>query len=402
MKFAHMADVHLGAWRDPKMSSLVQEAFSEAVSTCLDEGVDFVVIAGDFLNTSLPSIDVVRDGVKELVRLKNSGIPTYVIPGSHDYSTSGKTMLNVLEEAGVVTKVNKMDRDYEDGLRLKFTEDPQTGAKLTGILGRRGALEKGYYEDLDREHLESEDGFKIFLFHSAIEELKPKRFEKVPGAPVSLLPKGFDYYAGGHVHMVEATDMDGYENIVYPGPLFPASFDELEELEHGGFYIYDDGDIERKDVMLKSVYKLRVDAENKSAEEVELELEDEVEKQEFVDTIVLVRVEGQLSSGRVSDIDFSKVFEEMYEKGAYFVMKNTSKLTTEEFEEVKVEQGTPEEIERRAIEEHTGQVETSFSDEEKDMTRKVMKALGQEKDEGEKKYEYEERVQEEAKEVLGL
>jgi hypothetical protein len=393
-----MADCHLGAWRDPRMSELVLNAFESAVSTCLDNNVDFVIIAGDFLNTSLPGIDVVRFAVRQLMRLQDAEIPVYLIPGSHDYSTSGKTMLNVIEEAGVITNVAKGDV-VDDQLQLRFTEDEQTGAKLTGILGRRGALERNYYKDLNRDHLEDADGPKIFVFHSAIEELKPKRFEQVQGAPLSYLPKDFDYYAGGHVHMVKATSVDGYDNIVYPGPLFPASFSELEELTHGGFYIYDDGDITRKSIQLKPVLPLHINAEGKSAEEVKLAINEEINDNDFVDTIVLLRIEGQLQTGKATDIELKSLIETMYDNGAYFVMKNTNKLTTEEFNEVTVEQGTPEEIEERVLDEHLTD-ETTFDQHQ--TARDLMDALGQEQDEAEKKYEYEERMKSDGMHALGL
>ena len=51
--------------------------------------------------------------------------------------------------------------------------------------------------------------------------------------------------------MVKNSNLPGYKNIVYPGPIFPASFSELEELKEGGFYIYNDGKIERKSIMVK-------------------------------------------------------------------------------------------------------------------------------------------------------
>ena len=38
-------------------------------------------------------------------------IEVYVIPGSHDFSPSGKTMLDVLENSGLVINVNKMDNN---------------------------------------------------------------------------------------------------------------------------------------------------------------------------------------------------------------------------------------------------------------------------------------------------
>lgn len=154
--------------------------------------------------------------------------------------------------------------------------------------------------------------------------------------------------------------------------------------------------------MIKNTINISIDAEHKSAEKVALELKDKIKKQEFVDTIVLIRVAGKLSSGRVHDINFKEIFEEIYKKGAYFVMKNTVKLTTEDFEEIKVEHGTPEEIEERVIKEHSGQIKVNFAKEEKKITNELMKALSREQDESEKKYEYEERVKDDASRVLEL
>ena len=54
------------------------------------------------------------------------------------------------------------------------------------------------------------------------------------------MPKGFQYYAGGHVHYRFDIIKEGYGKIVYPGPVFPNNFKELEELKHGGMCIIDD------------------------------------------------------------------------------------------------------------------------------------------------------------------
>ena len=48
-------------------------------------------------------------------------------------------------------------------------------------------------KELDLKNLEEEEGFKIFMFHTALTELKPKNLERMDSAPISLLPKGFDY-----------------------------------------------------------------------------------------------------------------------------------------------------------------------------------------------------------------
>ena len=56
MKFAHLADCHIGAWRDPKLRDVSIKAFVKAIDTCIDQHMDFILIAGDLFNTSLPSV----------------------------------------------------------------------------------------------------------------------------------------------------------------------------------------------------------------------------------------------------------------------------------------------------------------------------------------------------------
>ena len=101
MKFAHLADCHIGGWRDPKLRAANTNSFCMAIEKCLTEKVDFVLISGDLFNTAVPSIDSLRMTVEQLKRVKDAKIPVYFIAGSHDFSPSGKTMLDVLEHAGL-------------------------------------------------------------------------------------------------------------------------------------------------------------------------------------------------------------------------------------------------------------------------------------------------------------
>ena len=96
MKFAHMADCHIGSWRDPKLRDISTHAFVKAIDMSIKEKVDFILIAGDFFNTSFPRLDNLKSVVTKLRQLKEIGIPVYIVPGSHDYSASGKTILDVL------------------------------------------------------------------------------------------------------------------------------------------------------------------------------------------------------------------------------------------------------------------------------------------------------------------
>jgi DNA repair exonuclease SbcCD nuclease subunit len=312
-------------------------------------------------------------------------------------------MLDVLEEAGLCINVVKGEV-FNKKLRLKFTIDKKTGAKITGMLGKRGMLEKAFYEELDRKNLEKEPGFKIFMFHTALTELKPKHLEKMDSAPISLLPKNFDYYAGGHVHIIEKKDLPGYKNVIYPGPLFPNTYYELEELRKGGFYIYDDGEIIRKDIEVKKIISLKINANHKLPEDITKEILKELENQEINDSIVLIRLYGILKSGKTSEIDFKRIYELCNEKKAYFVMRNTSRLNSKEFEEIKIKTSSSENIENSLIDEHLGQVPVKSwdNDKEKSMIKNLITVLGSRKKDGEKVYEFEARIKEELKDLLEI
>lgn len=409
MRFAHFADVHIGSWADERLAEASTKAFTKAIDICLEKNVDFILISGDFFNTSLPSIDRLKEVTSELKKLADKNLPVYIIPGSHDFSPTGKTMLDVLENAGLLVNVMKFGSGDSDNNRivLSFTVDKKTSAKIVGIGGKKGMLDKHYYERLQLENLESEDGFRIFMFHTAIEEFKPKGLEQMDAVPLAMFPKGFSYYAGGHIHRVFERTMPGYGLITMPGPLFPNSFDELELLGSGGFYIvesFGNGKVKAAfhPVVIHNVFTVSVDSEKKSPGEVNAELLSAIENKEFYNTIVLVRVSGQLRSGRTSDVDFKSFFEAAYGKGAAYVAKNTAKLTGKDFEEIKVDYQSVEDIEQKLISEHAGQSKAFPVEKEKDLAHQLLHALAKEKEEGETNADFEKRVKEDVAKVLGI
>jgi len=403
MKFAHMADCHIGSWRDPKLKDTSTLAFGKAVDKCIKEKVDFIIIAGDLFNTSFPRLDNLKAVVSKFKQLKDLDIPVYIVPGSHDYSPSGKTILDVLEEAGLF--VNVFKGNIENGkLKLRFTTDKKTGAKITGILGKKGTLEKLYYEKLSVENLENEKGYKIFVFHSGIDELKPREMENIITQPLSLLPKGFDYYAGGHVHIVEDKQIEGYGTIAYPGPLFPNSFAELEKLEIGGFYIVEDSKLRWEPIQIYNVEKMRIDCNNKTPEQIKDEILNKTKNKELNNTIVLIRLAGTLESGKPSDIDFRDIFSRIYEKSAYFVMKSSHAVVSKEFEEIRTDAKNVEDIESFLIKEHLGQIKSNNMtlEKEEEMVKNFIKILSAEKQEGETVPDFEKRVREEIGKILEI
>jgi len=391
VKFAHLSDVHLGGWREPKMRAINQQSFDFAIQKCLSENVDFVLLSGDLFNTSMPPVDCLKHSVQKFKELRAAGIPVYLIPGSHDFSPSGKTMLDVLEEAGMF--INVVKGDVETGkLRLKFTVDPKTGAKITGMLGKKGGLERTYYEDLDHAHLEAEQGTKIFLFHSALQEIKPKELAEMDAMSVSFLPKGFDYYAGGHVHVVDKASLEARQNIIYPGPVFPNNFAELEKLRHGSFVIYDNGTVTHVPLAVRQTVCITADAEGKTPSEVEEDLRNTLKGSDVENAIVTIRITGQLSQGRPSDVNLNDAIQHAYDLGAHIVMKNTNGLASKEFEQVTVVQHSIEDIEDALVREHTGKNSPFPLEREREIIRALLDTLAMEKNEGEKSADFEKRV----------
>ncbi|MFT4309227.1 MAG: metallophosphoesterase family protein [Candidatus Woesearchaeota archaeon] len=332
-KFAHIADCHLGGWRDDRLRVLGLESYKRAVDTIIGEQCDFVVIAGDFFNNAMPHIDTLKHATKQLARLSNNGIPVYYIAGSHDYSPSGRSMLHVLENANLMIDVQKATIS-DDSIILEYTIDKKTGIKITGLPGKKGALEKDYYKRLDYDSARDEDGTKIFLFHMLLEEFNNN--SRIDDIPMSILPQGFDYYAGGHPHIVRTRSYDK-GIIAYPGPLFPNNFQELESLKEGGFYIVDVNEHGKctpkwHPINIRGVVSINIVSDNMSPEELTNAIISEANNKILEGNIVLLRISGLLD-GSISDIVWSKISSVIMSRGAYSYTRNTYGLYQAEKED---------------------------------------------------------------------
>lgn len=407
MKYAHLADLHLGSWRDQKMRDLSVQAFIKVINDCIQKKVDFILFAGDLFNTSLPSLDTLKVVTKKLRELRDQNIPLYAIAGSHDFSPSGKTMLDVLENAKLLQNVCKGTVNPETKeLHLKFTIDIKTGAKITGILGRKGLLDKAYYQNLHRENLEQETGYKIFMFHTTISELKPKHLEMLESQPASFLPKNFNYYAGGHIHHPTRIEIPEIGLLTYPGALFPNNFSELEKYSNGGYYLVtvedNHNNIEFIHLDIMDHHHLTLDCNHKNPETIFSEIMNHFNDQELNHSLVTIRLKGTLETGNASDLNFKEIFQQLYSKNAYFIMKNTSQLQSKEFEEIKISQANPENVEEQLIKEHLQKIRLFDAETELQLTRHLLTALNISKQEGETVTDFQDRIEAELNKLLNL
>jgi DNA repair protein SbcD/Mre11 len=381
-----MADCHLGGWRDQKLSDLGMDSFEYAIDFAIDKAVDFILISGDLFNTSVPAVDILKKTTLSMARVRKAGIPIYMICGSHDFSPSGKTMIDVIENAGLVKNV--VSGTSDDGkIQLDFVVD-KSGAKICGMLGKRGTLEKSIYEKLDYLHIEKEEGFKIFMFHSAIGELKPKELAKMDDIPQSYLPKDFNYYAGGHVHYRHIKKTQSGE-IVFPGPTFPNNFKELMDLKCGSFAYYDKGVCTLQEINIHPVHVIKIDGHGKDSNYIEREIRLRIK--DFSNTIVLIKAYGTMANGKPSDIPFHELIELIYGQGAFFVLKNTTGLISSEFDQVRIKAyNSSDEVEDKLIAEHD--LNNKFCSNPKSASKEIIYCLSAVKQEGMTKADYEKKI----------
>jgi DNA repair exonuclease SbcCD nuclease subunit len=284
---------------------------------------------------------------------------------------------------------------------------------LVGLSGRSLGLDREYYEILDRHSLENIRGFKIFAFHTAFDELKPAQLARMDSIPISYLPKGFDYYAGGHIHVRLERDIPGYAFIRYPGATFGYNFTDLERFAKGekpGFYIVSFKD-EIKGIkfvqtdVCEYLFK-EYDMSNKNSVQANEELYEHIKNLEVDKKLVLIRIIGELSGGKTADIHISKLKNVLRQNGAIYADINRRLLSSREYEGVKVQGKDISEVEQRLLKENIDAMKITVPYlKGKDGVKiaiELLEVLRNEIKSNEKKREYESRIIKDALQTLKL
>jgi len=380
-RFVHLADVHLGGWKQEPMQQLNFQSFVKAINRIILEKPDFALFSGDLFDSAYPSIETLKETFAEFKKLYEAKIPVFLIAGSHDYSVSGKTFLDVLEKAGFCKNITEFEEKDD---QITLTPTILNGVAIFGYPGKKSGLE---IRDLRKIKLNDTPGlFKIFMLHTTIDKvvgtipMESIKTEELPHA---------DYYALGHIHI----DFQ-YENFVYPGPIFPNNFKELEDLKFGSFYLVD---TEKREPLEKIELKIKetlpITIEITDATTATDHIINEIKKRDIRDKIVLLRIKGELQKGQNSDIKFQEI-EDFAKKEAYFILRNTHDLKTKEIKfQTEVKSG---DIEKDTI---TGYSESNPSD-FNHLMPELINALSIEKQEDEKVDNFNKRLMEDARKIL--
>ncbi len=388
MKFAHIADCHLGGWRHKELRELNLKSFEKAIDESIKEGVDFALITGDLFDSAYPPIEILEETFFQLRKFKENGVECYYIAGSHDYSASGKTFLTVLEKAGFCKNMyNPEEKEGGDSKEIFLNPLHHGNVALYGYPGKKSGME---VEGLKKIKLQGSPGlFRIFALHTVIEGAS----QNLPIETVKEkdLPEA-EYYALGHLHINYEKD-----RYVYAGPTFPNNFQELEELKYGSFYIINTNsfDIQKRDLKIKDI--VTVDLEIDNALIAKDKIISELNKKDLEDKIVLIKLSGQLKQGKISHIDFKEIEMFVKEQNAYCLLKSTTKLKAEE-PEFDIEVGDMDRLEEEIISKYKNENPSKFNK----LIQPLINSLDMDKKEDETNDNFEERVSSELNKIFNI
>lgn len=229
IRFLHLADLHLGA--EPGYLEILAavrgqdflDSFARAVDFCLQEAVDFVVIAGDCFESPTPEADVLAFALAQFNRLHQAGVPVILTPGNHDaigqpgsiysHPESELRRLVHLVEAPNPTHV----------LSLPFTPSPVHLYSMAWDVRRSNP-------PFDQFKAIPKPGFHVAVLHATLEGSQYGEVHErhVPLMLDNLAQTGMDYIALGHIHAPQIHHA-GEIPVVYPGTLEGKRFRPGEE-----------------------------------------------------------------------------------------------------------------------------------------------------------------------------
>ncbi len=222
MKFAHLADTHLG-YRQYGLNEREKdfyEVFEKIIDKIIEEDVDFVIHSGDLFETPKPSPNALLVFQKGLLKLKGAGIPMYTVAGNHDTLMRNDAIPpQVLFKKFGLKVISQINTNYMHG-DVFIAGLPYFSNSNNKILKEKIAELSQKAQNHDKS---------ILVLHQGIDKYLPFHYE----LEIGDIPDNFDYYALGHVHKYIEDDF-GKGKLVYPGSTEIWKSDELEDLRRNG------------------------------------------------------------------------------------------------------------------------------------------------------------------------
>ena len=230
--FVHVADVHLGyaQYNLEVRREDFNATFQEVVDKTIELKPDFMLIVGDLFQHARPSNSTLENAITSFRKLKDAGIPVLTVDGSHDSAPNmiTGTILNPLDSAGLIRYLPRYkgacwqnESCYVYGVP-NFRTKRRTEEQLPAFLEQN-------------KPTPNPSLFNIFLFHMAVDipGISPPHIEAE--ARSELFPDGFNYYAGGHIH-VPSTRPFKKGLLAYSGCTETVSYEDAK-IEKGFYHV---------------------------------------------------------------------------------------------------------------------------------------------------------------------
>ena len=212
MRFIHAADLHIdsplrgldrydGAPVE-RLRTATRSAFERLVDRALAERVDFVLFAGDIYDCDWQDFHTGLFFREQLVRLGRAGIRVYIVQGNHDAQGVISKQLILPQNVTVFSARTAQTIRIDD---------------LSVAIHGRSFPERAVDEDLVPSYPSPVPGFfNIGMLHTSLTG-RAGHDTYAPTDLPTLIHKGYDYWALGHVHAREV--LAERPRIVFPGNL---------------------------------------------------------------------------------------------------------------------------------------------------------------------------------------
>ncbi|MEX1191281.1 MAG: DNA repair exonuclease [Brumimicrobium sp.] len=225
-KFIHAADLHIES-PYKGISHLNQElgralvnygiqAYEKLIETCIDEKIDFLLIAGDSFDSDAGSLSAQYRFVKGLEVLKKANISVFIICGNHDPLNNWSSHLTFPDNVTLF--------EGETVQQHTVFKEKSAVAEIYGVSYSKKEEFRNLAEQYERNDRAE---FAIGLLHGTM----AGRETKTPYCPFdmdSLRASNMDYWALGHIHKREVVS-DNNPMVVYPGNIQGRHFNETGE-----------------------------------------------------------------------------------------------------------------------------------------------------------------------------
>ncbi len=209
-RFLHAADTHidsplegLDAYDGAPVEALrgaTRVAFENLVRLALEEEVDFLLLAGDIYDGDWKDFSTGLFLTRQLRRLRERGIPVYLIAGNHDAASVLTRKLTLPDNVHVFSTRTAESREVPG---------------LPVVIHGRGFPHRAVPENLALDYPARRPGlFNIGLLHTSLTGA-PGHDTYAPCSLADLAGKGYQYWALGHVHQPQVLSTQPW--VVYPG-----------------------------------------------------------------------------------------------------------------------------------------------------------------------------------------